>query len=76
MMGRKKKSNGLEGYNVIYPSSFETPEKYIKERLLILKRDFLIEPTEEELDHLHTLKTEIAIDAAIRKICNSRWEEK
>ena len=74
-MPRKKKSNGLEGYNVIYPSTFETPEKYIKERLLILKRDFLIEPTEEELNHLHTLKTEMAIDAAIRKIYESHWDE-
>lgn len=71
----KKNSNSLAGYGVIYPSTFETPEKYINERLLILKRDFLIEPTDEELEHLHTLKTEMAIDAAIRKIHDSRWGE-
>lgn len=71
----KKNSNSLAGYGVVYPSTFETPEKYINERLLILKRDFLIEPTEEELDHLGTLKTEMAIDAAIRKIYESHWDE-
>ena len=47
---------------------FRTPEKYIEDKLKILKRDFLIRPTAKELEHVMSLKTEYEIDTAIRKI--------
>jgi hypothetical protein len=51
-----------------------TPEKYTKAKLKILKRDFYIEPTEAELEHINTLTTQIAIDNAILGIINRRWD--
>ena len=47
---------------------FKTPEKYIEQKLKILKRDFYITPTETELEHLDTLKTQIEIDNAVLSI--------
>ena len=47
---------------------FTTPEKYIKAKLKILERDFLIRPTVKELEHVMSLETEYEIDTAIRKI--------
>ena len=41
---------------------FKTPEQYTKAKLKILDRDFYIKPTEEEIAHLKTLKTQISID--------------
>ena len=52
---------------------FKTPEKYIKDKLRILRRDFCIEPTEEEIAHLKTLTTQIAIDNAFLSIMTRRW---
>ena len=53
---------------------FTTPEQYAKAKVKILKRDFRITPTAEELDHIKTLKTEIAIDNAILGIINRHWD--
>ena len=52
---------------------FSTPEKYISAKLKILRRDFRVEPTKEELAHLNTLTTQIAIDNAVLGIINRRW---
>jgi hypothetical protein len=51
------------------------PEMYLKGKLKILMdhRGFGIKPTESELQHLRTLKTQVAIDNAILKIINDRW---
>lgn len=54
---------------------FTTPEKYAKAKLKILRRDFYIEPTEAELEHLKTLKTQISIDNAILSIINRHWDK-
>lgn len=53
--------------------NFSTPEKYVKAKLKILRRDFYIEPTEEEIKHLNELKTQISIDNAILAIINNHW---
>lgn len=53
---------------------FTTPEKYIKAKLKILQRDFCIYATEEEIEHLKTLTTQISIDNAILGIINRRWD--
>ena len=52
---------------------FKTPEQYTKAKLKILDRDFYIKPTEEELTHLKTLRTQISIDNAVLSIINHHW---
>jgi hypothetical protein len=54
---------------------FKNPEQYIKAKLCILtdKRGFGITPTNEEIAHLHSLKTQIAIDNAILSIIERHW---
>ncbi len=54
--------------------TFRTPDKYIKAKLKILKRDFCIDATEEEIEHLNTLTTQIQIDNAILSIIARRWD--
>ena len=53
---------------------WNTPEKYVEAKLKILRRDFRITPTEEEIKHLKTLKTQISIDNAILSIINHHWD--
>lgn len=52
---------------------FKTPEKYVEQKLKILKRDFHITPTETEVKHLNTLKTQIEIDNAVLSIIEHHW---
>jgi hypothetical protein len=47
--------------------------QYGKYKLKILKRDFLVELTEEELARAKSLKTEAAIDQFCMGILNKRW---
>lgn len=53
--------------------AFKTPVKYVEAKLKILRRDFKIDLTEEEIAHLNTLKTQIAIDNAVLSIINHHW---
>ena len=53
---------------------FTTPEKYLKAKLKILRRDFRIEPTLDEIVHLQQLTTQITIDNAILSIMKRRWD--
>lgn len=48
-------------------------KQYRKYKLKILKRDFMVELTEEEKAHAETLKTEAAIDQFCMGILNKRW---
>lgn len=52
---------------------FESPEQYVKTKLRMLEDDMCIRLTEEELAHLKELKTETAIDAAVRSIIARHW---
>lgn len=54
---------------------FKNPEQYIKAKLCILTdpRGFGITPTNEEIAHLHSLKTQISIDNAILSIIEHHW---
>ena len=51
------------------------PSKYLKAKLNILEdpRGFGVHPTESELEHLRSLKTQVQIDNAILTIINNRW---
>jgi hypothetical protein len=60
-------------YITSHSPQWTTPEKYIKAKLKILRRDFCIEPTLDEIVHLQKLKTQIAIDNAVLSIINHNW---
>ena len=55
---------------------FKNPKQYIKAKLNILTdhRGFGIQPTEEEIAHLNTLKTQVSIDNAILSIIAHHWD--
>ena len=52
---------------------FKIPENYVRDKLMILKRDFRIEATTDEINHLNTLTTQTAIDNAVLSIINRHW---
>ena len=58
---------------VSWRKKFENPEKYIKEKLRMLRQDMYIEPTEEEIDRLKSKKTESEIDNVVRGIVARAW---
>ena len=64
-----------EIYITSHSPIFKNPEQYVKAKLRILKRDFYIEATYEEVSHLKTLTTQTAIDNAILSIINRRWDK-
>ena len=51
------------------------PKKYLEAKLRILTdhRGFCITPTESEMEHLKTLKTQVQIDNGILTIIERRW---
>ena len=48
--------------------------EYRKAKLKMLREDFMIDVTDEELNHLNTLESEISIDRYARKIINNHWK--
>lgn len=62
-----------ETYITSHCPQWTTPEKYIKAKLKILRRDFCIYPTDEEIAHLYTLTTQLRIDNAFQSIITRRW---
>ena len=59
--------------NQHYIDEFENPEQYIKAKLKMLQKEMYIQPTEDEIAHLHELKTETAIDNAVHSIIERHW---
>ena len=51
------------------------PKKYLDGKLAILTdhSGFDIQPTEQELAHLKTLKTQVEIDNGILQVINNHW---
>ena len=58
---------------VSWRSKFTSPEKYIKEKLRMLRQDMYIEPTEEEIARLRSKTTEVEIDIVVRGIVARAW---
>ena len=58
-----------------YVPTFTTAEKFVEKRITMLERDFKIELSYEEKKHLKSLKTERAINAAVRDIIDNAWME-
>lgn len=49
-------------------------KEYRKMKLKMLKRDFMITLTEEEIAHANTLTTEVQIDQFCLGILNKNWD--
>lgn len=50
-------------------------KNYIRSKLKMLKNEMLINPTEEEIEHLKALKTHVAIDNAVHSIIERHWSK-
>ena len=57
-----------------YIEEFKNPKQYIKAKLKMLRNEMFIQPTEEEIRHLLTLKSDVAIDNAIHSIIDRHWD--
>ncbi len=55
------------------PSRKMNLKTYRKWKLKMLRRDFFVDLTEEEIAHAETLKTEAAIDQFCMGILEKRW---
>ena len=55
--------------------TFKTPEQYVNRKLKMLNNEMYIYPTKDEIAHLRTLKTRIAIDNAVHSIIDRYWCE-
>ena len=67
--------NSLEGeFSPAYIPKFETPEQFVAEKIEMLGKEFKIILTDDEIEHLSSLKTEIDINAAVRTILNNHWK--
>jgi hypothetical protein len=72
---RKTPINSPEAdFSPAYIPKFETPEQFIEEKLAMLGEDFKLTLTDEEINHLSSLKTEVDINAAVRTILNNHWK--
>lgn len=54
---------------------FITPEQYINEKLNMLRKDFRILPTRDEIRRLESCKTEISIDNVVKSIILHHLED-
>ena len=69
-----KKCGGTNRYatkeRTKYYSSDVPLDKYKADKLKMLKRDFLVELTDEEIEHLNGLETEVQVDRYARLCIN------
>ena len=57
-----------------YIPKFENPEQFTDEKIDMLRKHFRIRLTNDEINHLYSLKTEYEINAAVRTILNNHWK--
>lgn len=60
-------------YKLSHAPTFKNTEQFLQAKLKMLVQDFCIHPTETEIKHLQTLKTEREINCAVRQIINDHW---
>ena len=65
----------FEYVNTSHSPIFKNPKQYTEAKLKILSdpRGFGIQPTDEEIANIKTLKTQIQIDNAILSIIDRHW---
>jgi hypothetical protein len=66
-------TNADEAYHLSHAPKFNNAEQYIKAKLIMLVKDFRINPTKKEIEHLYELATESEINRAVRQIINDHW---
>lgn len=59
-----------------YFEEFKNPKQYVKAKLKMLRNDMFIKPTEEEIEYLYSLKTDVAIDNAVHSIIDRHWDKR
>lgn len=67
--------NAIKNIEGVYDSRDISRIKYIEKKIIMLRTQFLIHPTDEEIAHLFDLKSEHAIDKAAVHIIKKHWEE-
>lgn len=50
-------------------------KNYIRSKLKMLRNEMLINPTEEEIEHLKALTNTVAIDNAVHSIIERHWSK-
>ena len=60
---------------VVSDSDRKDLDAYIKKKLLILVKDFLVAPTVDEINKLKEQRTVEGIDRYCRKILQNHWEQ-
>ena len=66
----------VRGNTIVTPTYnpiFKSPKQYLKKKLEILTEHFCIKPTRDQMIHLQSLKTQIAIDNAILSIMDDYY---
>lgn len=58
-----------------YNNQFIDAQQYVFERVYILRNDFLIYPTDDELSRLKHMSIKKDIDKYIRKLIKKHWDE-
>ena len=49
-------------------------KKLVEDKIKMLQKDFLINPTDEEIAHIKELKTEQQVETYVRIIINNHWD--
>lgn len=57
-----------------YIPTFDNPEQFIAEKVKMLREQFKIEVTDEDIAYLSQYKTENEINAAVKGLFNKYWE--
>lgn len=57
-----------------YIPHFTDPEKFIEAKINMLRHEFCIQVTDEDIEHLRQFKTENDINATVKTIINKYWE--
>lgn len=60
---------GLQDWDI----DFVSPEQFADAKLIMLRNEMYIEPTEEEIVHLYEQKTEYAINRVVLGIISRHW---
>lgn len=57
-----------------YVPQFTTPEEFVDMKIEMLRGEFCINITEEDIVYLRSFKTENEINAAVKGILNKYWK--
>ena len=67
--------NAIKNIEGLHDSQDISRREYIEKKIIMLRTQFLVHPTDEEIAHLFELKSERTIDRAVVHIIKKHWEE-